>query len=152
MNRGIEAVSQRRTTMSISRRQVLAGAFLTGAAAAVRADNWPGFRGPLGTGESTEKEAPLTWSATQNVRWKTPLPSPGMSSPVVWGQKVFLTQALEKEGRNRAVLCFDRKTGKELWRGVTVYEGKESTYQGESHYCSGTPATDGERVVTVHGS
>lgn len=138
--------------MHISRRQVLTGALLAGATTAVRADNWPGFRGPLGTGESTEKEAPLTWSETQNVRWKTPLPSPGMSSPVVWGQKVFMTQALEKEGRNRAVLCFDRKTGKELWRGVTVFGGKESTYEGETHYCSGTPATDGERVVTVHGS
>ena len=138
--------------MSISRRQVLTGALLAGAATSVRAENWPGFRGPLGTGESSEKQVPLRWSATENVRWKAPLPTPSMSSPAVWGQRIFLTQPLDRGGRDRAVLCLDRKNGKELWRGVTVYSGTESTYSGESHYCSGTPATDGERVVAVLGS
>ena len=135
-----------------TRREILAGALLTGLATAVRADNWPGFRGPLGIGECAEKTVPLRWTATENIRWKTPLPAPSMSSPIVWGDRVFITQALDKEGRSRAVLCFNRKDGNELWRGVTAFTGMESTYSGEPHFCSGTPATDGQRVVAVLGS
>src|SRR5207244_5161731 len=80
------------------------------------------------------------------------LPGPGMSSPIVWGDRLFLTQALDKEGHQRALLCFDRKDGKELWRRVTEYAEKESTYPGEPHYCSASPVTDGERVVASFGS
>lgn len=121
-------------------------------AAAAAAENWPGWRGPNGNGHSGERGLPVTWSATENVRWKTPLPGPGMSSPVVWGDRVFLTQSLDREGRRRALLCFDRKTGKQLWEGVTEYAGTESTYPGEPHYASASPVTDGERVVCSFGS
>ena len=55
----------------------------------VRAANWPGFRGPTGDGISQETKLPLKWSATENVRWKTPLPEGGNSSPVIWGNRVF---------------------------------------------------------------
>src|SRR5690349_11482380 len=95
-------------------------------------DNWPRWRGPAGTGQSTEKNLPLKWAAegNANIRWKTDLPGPGMSSPIVWGDRIFLTQALDKDGKQRAILCFNRKDGKELWRGVTEYGEKESTYPG----------------------
>ncbi|MGA2500726.1 MAG: PQQ-binding-like beta-propeller repeat protein [Tepidisphaeraceae bacterium] len=56
-----------------------------------RADNWPQFRGPAGAGVSTEREFPTQWSDTQNLKWKTPLPGPGSSSPIVWGDRVFVT-------------------------------------------------------------
>src|SRR5262245_63126450 len=91
------------------------------------ADNWPHWRGPEGTGQCKEKGLPLKWSATENVRWKAPLPGKGFSSPVVWGDRVFLTQALDKDGHQRAVLCLDRRDGKPLWQKVTEYSGTEST-------------------------
>jgi outer membrane protein assembly factor BamB len=75
-----------------------------------------------------------------------------MSSPIAWGARIFLTQALDKEGRKSALMCFSRKDGKLLWQNVTEFSGKESTYEGEPHYCSATPATDGERVVASFAS
>jgi outer membrane protein assembly factor BamB len=78
------------------------------------------------------------------------LPGPGNSSPVVWGDRVFLTQALDK-GRRRAVLCFDRGTGKVLWQRETPYKEEEPTHD-TNPYCSATPVTDGERVIASLGS
>jgi outer membrane protein assembly factor BamB len=114
------------------------------------AANWPGWRGPDGDGRSAEKEVPLRWSATEHVRWKAPLPEGGNSSPIVWGQRVFITQALEK-GTRRAVMCFDRADGKLLWQKETLYQNKESTH-AENPYCSATPVTDGRRVIASFGS
>lgn len=124
------------------------------ASSAARADNWPRWRGAEGIGYSAEKNVPTKWSSDtgENIRWKTPLTGPGMSSPIVWGQRIFLTQALDKQGTQRAILCFDRKDGKKLWQTAVEFKGKESTYEGEPHYCSATPATDGERVVASFGS
>ena len=116
------------------------------------ADDWPQWRGPLGIGVSKERNLPLTWSAAENVRWKAPLPGPGMSSPIVWKDRVFLTQSLDKEGTKRALICFDRTDGKQLWQRVTPFAGQESTYDGDPHYCSASPVTDGERVVAFFGS
>jgi outer membrane protein assembly factor BamB len=116
------------------------------------ADNWPAWRGPDMTGQCKERNLPLKWSAEENVRWKAPLPGPGMSSPIVWGDRIFLTQSLDKEGSQRALLCFDRKDGRQLWQHVIQYAEKESTYPGEPHYCSASPVTDGERVVASFGS
>ena len=117
---------------------------------AARADNWPAWRGPHGDGQSDDKAAPIKWSRTENIRWKTALPGPGNSSPIVWKDRVFLTQALEK-GRRRAVLCFDRANGKLLWQRETPYTDKESTHE-TNPYCSASPVTDGERVVASLGS
>jgi outer membrane protein assembly factor BamB len=114
------------------------------------AANWPGFRGPTGDGISTEKKLPLKWSATENVRWKTPLPEGGNSSPVIWGNRVFLTQAVDK-GSRRLVMCFDRANGKLLWQKETRYADKELTH-ADNPYCSGTPVTDGTRVIASLGS
>src|SRR6266487_7071019 len=78
-----------------------------------RAGNWPAWRGPLGTGVSSEKELPLNWSTNENIRWRTPLPERGNSTPIVWDQKVFITQA---EDNRRTVRCFNRGDGKLLWQ------------------------------------
>jgi outer membrane protein assembly factor BamB len=123
---------------------------LLACAALAPASNWPAFRGPAGDGHSPESDFPLEWSTTANVRWKAPLPEGGHSSPVVWGDRVFLTQALDN-GRRRAVLCFDRADGKLLWQKETVYTDKEPKHD-TSTYCAATPATDGERVVASLGS
>src|SRR5437016_13776782 len=89
--------------------------------APVGADNWPAWRGPDGQGHCAEKNLPTTWSATANVKWKTPLPDGGNSTPVVWGDRVFITQATDK-GHKRSVMCFARADGKLLWSKETPYE------------------------------
>lgn len=120
-------------------------------AAAATADNWPAWRGADGTGRCRETGVPVQWSATENVRWKTPLPGPGNSTPIVWGDRIFLTQSLDEGGKHRALLCFDRKDGKLLWQQETPFDGQETTHK-DNPYCSASPVTDGERVVASLGS
>ena len=117
----------------------------------LRAGDWPAWRGPGGMGVAEgEHGLPEQWSATEHVTWKADLPGPGNSSPVVWGDRVFLTCA-EKEGAVRGVLCFDRNDGRLLWRRDTPFEGKETTHE-TNPYCSASPVTDGKRVIAWHGS
>ena len=116
----------------------------------LRSENWPTWRGPLGTGVCAEKNLPTEWSTTKNVKWKVALPERGNSSPVVWGDRVFVTQAIEKEGR-RTLMCFDRRKGKLLWQKGIVCKEKEVTHR-TNPYCSASPVTDGERVIVSHAS
>ncbi len=109
---------------------------------------WPGWRGAKGDGITPETALPLKWSATENVQWKVALPEPGNSTPVVWGDRIFVTQAV---GNARLVLCFSRKDGKELWRAGAKGVAKESSHR-TNPYCSASPVTDGERVVAWFGS
>jgi outer membrane protein assembly factor BamB len=112
--------------------------------------NWPGWRGPDGLGTAGSGNLPLTWSATENVRWKVPLPDRGNSTPAVWGRRVFVTQVVEKENR-RTLMCFDRGDGRLLWQQGTTYGDKEPTHS-TNPYCSASPVTDGERVIAAFGS
>ncbi len=116
----------------------------------LKADNWPAWRGPFGTGKSAEKEFPIEWSRQKNVRWRVALPERGNSSPIIWGQKVFVTQALEGQGL-RQLICFDGKTGKTLWKKSVEFDLKEPTHR-TNPYCSASPVTDGKRVVVSHAS
>lgn len=132
-------------------------------AAVASADNWPAWRGPTGQGVSAETNLPTKWSATENVKWKVALPDQGNSTPVVWGDKVFVTQAANKTqwppknnagpatAETRTLLCFRRADGKELWRATVEYKQPEWTH-GTNPFCSASPATDGKRVVVSHGS
>ncbi len=120
------------------------------AIASALAANWPAWRGPDGTGVSSDKNLPLQWDTNAHVRWRAELPGPGNSSPIVWGNQVFITQAL-KEGARRTLMCFDRATGKLLWQSGVTYTEREPT-SPNNPYCSGTPATDGERVYVSFGS
>jgi len=79
------------------------------------ADNWPGWRGPAGTGVSAETNLPTRWSATENVRWKVPLMGAGVSAPVVWGDRVFLTASDGRHSDRLHVFCFHRSDGRQLW-------------------------------------
>lgn len=114
------------------------------------AADWPAWRGPTGQGVTAERDLPTTWSATENVTWKTPLPGPGNSTPVVWGDRVFLTGATDA-GAKRGVFCFDRNDGKLLWRRDTPFADKEPTHE-TSPYDSASPVTDGRAVYAWHGS
>jgi outer membrane protein assembly factor BamB len=114
----------------------------------VGAANWPAWRGPLGAGICEEKNLPIQWSTTNNVKWRVPLPEPGNSTPIVWGARVFVTQPA---GRRRTLLCFDRATGTMLWEtGVSTSEA-EPTHSANP-YCSASPVTDGERVIASFAS
>lgn len=110
--------------------------------------NWPAWRGPFGTGVTPETDLPLTWTATENVKWKVALPERGNSTPIVWGDRVFITQNI---GDRRAVICFDRKDGKQLWVQGPNFSEKERTHP-TNPYCSASPVTDGERVIAWFGS
>src|ERR1051326_7092572 len=110
----------------------------------VSGGNWPNWRGPEGNGASPEKNLPLKWSEKENVRWRVELPGPGNASPIVWNDRVFVSQSIEKEHR-RTLICFDRTTGRLLWQSGVTYTEMEPT-QEANPYCSGTPATDGQRV------
>ncbi len=118
-----------------------------------RADaaNWPSWRGGVdGSGISNEKNLPLEWSDTQNIRWRVKLPERGNSTAVVWGERVFVTQAIEAEKR-RTLMCFHRADGRLLWQQGVVYAEPERT-QPSNPYCSASPVTDGERVIASFGS
>ena len=115
-----------------------------------RADNWPGFRGTNAQSVSAEKGLPVEWGPEKSVRWRVGLPGRNNGSPVVWGDRVFVTQGVEKEKR-RTVICFDRASGKQLWQSGVTYSEPEQTHP-DNPPGSGTPATDGERVVACFGS
>ena len=123
---------------------------LVAAAISAPGANWPAWRGPEGSGVCQETNLPLTWSTNQNVRWSVPLPAPGNSTPIVWDDKVFVTQGIEKEHLRR-VMCFRRSNGELLWQSGTVWAEKE---QGTDMNppCSPSPVTDGERVIAWFGS
>src|ERR1700722_361796 len=107
------------------------------------AENWPAWRGPAGTGVSADGDLPLNWDVKQNVLWRVPLPDRGNSTPIVWGDRIFITQGIEREHR-RTVMCFARADGKLLWESGVKHEDLEPT-NGQNPYCSAFPVTDGHR-------
>ena len=110
--------------------------------------NWPGWRGPTANGHSVEGDLPVKWTPN-SVIWKTPLKGWGQSSPVIWGDKILLTTALEK-GRTRIVFCVDRNTGKILWEKV-AWTGEPERSHNMNGWASATCVTDGERVYAFFG-
>lgn len=148
-------------------------------ASAAGETNWPQWRGPEGSGISTERNLPEEWGETKNVRWKTPLPGKGHSSPVVWGKRVFVTTAVEGEvvpgakavehkvegevwkhpdsvGADRKhalkVIALDRDTGRVLWQ-QTAWEGTPyDDRHRKGSFASATPATDGRMVYAYFGT
>ncbi|MCH5376069.1 MAG: PQQ-binding-like beta-propeller repeat protein, partial [Planctomycetes bacterium] len=113
---------------------------------------WPRFRGPGGLGVSAYTNLPTTWNGEtgEGIRWKTAVPLPGNSSPVVWGKRVFLTGATEEE---RVVYCFDADSGEILWQTAAPTEldpAIEPPEVGETTgFAACTPATDGQRVYAM---
>jgi outer membrane protein assembly factor BamB len=143
------------------------------------AGNWPQWRGPDGSGISNEKNLPSEWSPTRNIKWKTAIDGRAHSSPIVWGNRVFITTAIEGEevpgakavkhmydgkeflhpdsvGANRKqtfkVICLDRDSGKILWQS-TAWEGTPyDDRHRKSSYAASTPATDGKMVYAFFGT
>ena len=113
----------------------------------VRAENWPGWRGPSGDGVSAGKGIPTKWSSTENIAWRIAVPGEGHSSPIVWGDKVFLTSSLTEKNK-RILLCIDRLSGQTVWQRDVVQSPPETIHRLNSR-ASGTPATDGKQVYVT---
>ncbi len=148
--------------------------FLCLISVSARAQNWPQFRGPLASGVAEGKSAPVKWDAEKstNIKWKTPIPGLSHSSPIVWGNKVFITTAVSSLPKDETrfglygdvapvkndpkhtwkVYCLDKQTGKILWERV-AYEGipKVKRHPKSTHAAS-TPATDGKHIIALFGS
>lgn len=142
----------------------LAAMLLILAAPSARAADWPNFRGPASAAVSDERNLPVEWSDTQNVVWKTALPGPGSSSPIVAGDRVFVTcyggYGLDraKPGKpadlTRELVCVGLADGKFLWRQSVPATVPEDPYQGmlaDHGYASHTAATDGQQVFVFFG-
>ena len=119
------------------------GCVLWGATVA-QAQNWPSWRGPREDGTSTETNLPQKWSKTEGVKWKAPLPDAGNATPIIWGDKVFVVQAVGK-GAKRGVMCFNQTDGKQLWF-QTVPGPADAVNHKTNPYCSSSPVTDGQAV------
>ncbi len=113
----------------------------------VHADNWVRFRGANGQGVSGETNLPLKWSSTENVVWKTPIPGNAWSSPIVYGDHVFLTTTTE-EGKVCRVICVNRKSGDIQWN-KDVHRQELSSKRAQNSYATPTPVTDGKQVYSV---
>ena len=146
-------------------------------AAAAESGNWPQFRGPGGRSIAPDDpHLPETWSATDNVAWRAPIPGLGWSSPIVWGDRVFVTSVVADEDYESPrpglyvpdtgvdippglqpgthywmVFCLDLATGRALWER-TAHEGPAaSSIHPKNSFASATPVTDGERVYALFG-
>jgi len=137
------------------------------------AENWPGWRGD-GRGISSEKNLPLKWSENEGVKWKTPIPGTGHSSPIVWGNRVFLTTAVAEDpnvesfrggvylGGDRRkpdaseydyrVICLDAEEGNIRWSKAVARHNPKTRRHTKNTYASETPVTDGQHVFASFGS
>lgn len=115
---------------------------------AVRADNWPHWRGPQFNGSSAEKNFPTEFSKTNNVKWVAELPGPAAATPIVWGDHVFVSST-DLKARSLRALALDRKTGKELWNHEV---SPAFSHDNMSNYGSPSPVTDGRLVYFYYGN
>lgn len=128
------------------KRMAVLGIVLAVCVPLVRAETWPGWRGPRGDGTVIEQGIPTQWDPAGAV-WKTEIPGQGHASAIVSGDRVCTVTGLPAT-RERVLLCLDRNNGKILWQ-QTVVQGPLEAINKENSYASGTPATDGERVYVV---
>ncbi len=146
---------------SIALLGVFAPVGLLAAAATVHAQDWPRWRGPDATGMA-RGDAPTRWSDTENLKWKVDIPGRGHSSPVLWGDRIFLTTAIptgppeaERPYANHrfVVLALDTHTGEVVWeRTATEAVPHEGHHSGLGSFASPSPVTDGEHVFAFFGS
>ncbi|HUG19030.1 MAG TPA: PQQ-binding-like beta-propeller repeat protein [Planctomycetaceae bacterium] len=145
------------------------------AAEPVLHNQWTHWRGPEANGVAREAAPPLTWSETENVRWKIPIAGHGTTTPIVFGDKIFLLTAVDtgradpslpkpEEQPKRPfgiiypnttyeyiVLCLDRNTGRELWKKIAIEKIPHEGHHGDNSFASASPTTDGERLYAWFG-
>ena len=111
---------------------------------------WPRWRGPSGQGLVYGSGYPDTWSETENILWKTPVPGTGNSSPIVWEDHIFITTAYEG-GQRLSLLAYRRSDGEPLWESFAPVGPSERPHQKNGH-ASATPTSDGERIYVSFGA
>ncbi|MFT4691935.1 MAG: outer membrane protein assembly factor BamB family protein [Verrucomicrobiia bacterium] len=148
----------------------------TAATAASTTDNWHQWRGPDHNGVSRSATPPTEWSEEKNVQWKTAVPGNGLSTPIIWGDKVFLLTAVNtgridpslprpEDQPKRAfgithpntthtfvVLCLDRNTGQEIWRHEPTQLIPHEGHHKDNNFAPASPVTDGKRLYCWFGS
>lgn len=122
---------------------------------------WSGFRGPNGMGISAAKGLPVTWSESANIAWKTPLPGPGASSPIVFGDRIYLTcytgffvpgdSGGSQENLKRHLLSIDRKDGRVVWNKAVAAKLPEENRIRDHGFAANTPAADADRLYVFFG-
>ena len=115
------------------------------------AENWPGWRGPTGMGISGESSLPVEWSETNNIRWKVELQGAGVSAPVVWGERVFLTASDGRLNDRLHVFCYHRQDGKLLWHSRFFGTAPTDLF-APGGMAVPTPVTDGKHLFTLFGT
>ena len=143
---------------------------------------WPTFRGPVNTGVAPDADPPVSWSESENIKWKVEFPGQGLSSPVIWGSKIFFltaiqtktvegekpvgnqpeegTQGRRRGGQNRKptseykfdVVCLDRNSGKLFWQTTVKEALPHEGHHGDGSFASYSPVTDGKFVWANFGS
>jgi outer membrane protein assembly factor BamB len=125
------------------------------------ADNWGHWRGPEGNGVAPHASPPTEWSSTKNIKWKVDIPGKENSSPIVWGQSVFVTTAevVEPAGEQGSLpklafklLCFDRKDGKLVWEKTAAIAQPHQGVHQTTGFASASPCSDGQHVYAHFGS
>ena len=112
---------------------------------------WPRWRGPSGQGLAGGSGYPDTWSSSQNIAWKAPVPGSGNSSPIVWGDRIFLTTAYDS-GRRLSIVSFRRADGQKMWEAFAPEGRPPYGNHYKNGFASATPATDGQRVYASFGA
>ena len=124
---------------------------LTCAAPLAAEEPWPQFLGPACDGASRQPDLPLTWSETKNVRWKTAIHDRGHSSPVVWGQQIWLTTAAD-DGKQLFAVCVDRDSGR-IIHDIPVFDVEKPEPIAELNtYASPTPVVEAGRIYVHFGT
>lgn len=151
---------------------VLAGAADVARDRETTLEAWPQWRGPLGTGVAPKARPPIEWSETKNIRWKIALPGKGHSTPIVWGERVYLTTAVPygeplkprfvrpgahdnlamTANHEFVVLAVSRKSGKILWQQTMHKQAPHEAGHNTASLASASPVTDGEHVFAYFGS
>jgi outer membrane protein assembly factor BamB len=141
--------------------------------------NWPQWRGPTFNGVAPLGDPPVRWSATENLLWKTPIEGHGLSTPIVWGKRIFLVTAITTDNdvlqpyvipadtprigphdavittwkpQALAVVCLDRASGRKLWRRTVREVMPHQSFHWKGSFASASPITDGEHVYAYFGS
>ena len=141
--------------------------------------NWPQWRGPTFNGVAPHGDPPLRWSESENLRWKVPLEGRGHSTPIIWGERIFLVTAIPidkqvpppyvippgtpRVNQHDAVIttwepqalvlqCLDRGTGNQLWQRTVIEVMPHQGYHWKGSFASASPITDGEHVYVYFGS
>jgi outer membrane protein assembly factor BamB len=129
-------------------RRIGTGLFAMAAAATLSAENWPQWRGPALNGVSSEKGIPVKWSPTENVAWTLQMPGRSGSTPIVWGENIFLNIGTADGSGQLELWTIDRNSGKPLWK---AHIAGGNHIERKQNMSSPSPVTDGQTVWVMTG-